>query len=163
MDLGSGAKMIIISHRGNRFGPDETRENSPSFIDEAIAKGFSVEIDLRLVGDELYLGHDGPQYDIDLDWLQSRRTLLWIHAKNREAFEYCLKHNLHTFFHDKDDYTMTSWGYVWAYPGKLPVGSLCIGVMPEHHFLPDDTLKMSFLGICTDFPELLKDPTTAEL
>ena len=58
---------------------------------------------------------------------------------------------------------MTSWGYVWAYPGKLPVGPLCIGVMPEHHFLPDDTLKMDFLGICTDFPELLKDPTTAEL
>ena len=52
---------------------------------------------------------------------------------------------------------------MWAYPGQMPVGPLSIGVMPEHHFLPDEVLKMSFLGICTDFPELLKDPTMAEL
>ena len=38
--------MILISHRGNTNGKNINRENTKSYIDEAIAKGFDVEIDI---------------------------------------------------------------------------------------------------------------------
>ena len=41
-----GFAMIYISHRGNTNGKNPARENTKSYIDEAIAKGFDVEIDI---------------------------------------------------------------------------------------------------------------------
>ena len=38
--------MILISHRGNLFGADKERENSPKIIESAIGQGFDVEIDV---------------------------------------------------------------------------------------------------------------------
>ena len=38
--------MILISHRGNVNGKLPNRENTISYIKEAIAKGFDVEIDI---------------------------------------------------------------------------------------------------------------------
>lgn len=65
--------MILISHRGNRTGPNKDQENKPIFIDDALNKGFDCEIDIRMVDDQLYLGHDEPQYKIDIWWLYERR------------------------------------------------------------------------------------------
>lgn len=153
--------MILIAHRGNINGKLPERENEPTYIDEALDAGYSAEIDLRVNQNEksveLWLGHDGPQYQISLDWLQVRRNQLWIHCKNREALEFCLKERLHCFWHDTDDYTMTSYGYVWAYPGKQNVGQICILVMPELHHWPMNIIKQQKpFGVCSDFVEQLK-------
>jgi hypothetical protein len=37
---------------------------------------------------------------------------------------------LNYFFHQEDDITLTSKGYIWAYPGKQPIKN-SIAVMPE--------------------------------
>lgn len=153
--------MILISHRGNLNGRLPNRENEPSYIDEAIQQGYSVEIDVRVIerietSPDIWLGHDNSQYQIDLPWLQSRKNYLWIHCKNREAFNFCLKHNLHCFWHDTDDYTMTSNGYVWAYPGKFSAGSLCIMVMPEQHWPVDLIKQQPAFGYCSDFVAQIK-------
>ena len=50
--------MKIISHRGNIKGPLPDQENRPSYIDCAMGSGYDVEIDLRIVDGELWLGHD---------------------------------------------------------------------------------------------------------
>jgi hypothetical protein len=74
--------MILISHRGNIDGKKPHFENSPSYIDEAIELGYDVEVDLWLVNDKFYLGHDEPQYEIDFKWIEDRDDRLWVHCKN---------------------------------------------------------------------------------
>ena len=43
---------------------------------------------------------------------------IWFHAKNIEAFYELLKLNIVCFWHQNDDVTLTSNGYIWTYPGK---------------------------------------------
>ena len=56
--------MILISHRGNLDGPNKSFENSPSYICEAIDRGFDVEVDLWKTN-KLFFGHAEPQYCIN--------------------------------------------------------------------------------------------------
>lgn len=147
----------LISHRGNTNGKFEYWENEPTYIDFAISKGFDVEIDLWYKDKMLWLGHDKPDYGINIEWIKHRISKLWIHCKNVDALLY-LKNNKevgqHTnyFWHQNDDVTLTSFNYIWAYPGKQPIeGS--IAVMPEIN--NDNTDKC--YGICSDFIEKYKE------
>ena len=56
--------MILISHRGNINKIDRKKENSQSYIQEAINLGYEVEIDIWLHNKCLYLGHDNPAYEL---------------------------------------------------------------------------------------------------
>lgn len=148
--------MMKISHRGNLNGRLPLRENSPDYIQEAIDAGYSVEIDVRVTGRDIWLGHDNSQYQVTLEWLQERQNYLWIHCKNREALEFCLGKKLHCFWHDTDDYTITSCGYVWAYPGKSKAGMFTILVMPEQHWPVDLIHQQPCFGVCSDFVAQIK-------
>ena len=140
--------MIYISHRGNLKGRNIERENEPAYIDEAINSGFDVEIDMWWVDGRVYLGHDGPQYEVDNEWLVDRVDKLWIHCKNVELLNWIRSTILHYFWHEEDTLTLTSKQYVWVYPGKQPIiGS--IAVMPEIH---NDKIKKC-AGVCSDFVE----------
>ena len=138
----------IISHRGNISGPNPERENHPNYILEAINGGFHVEIDLRVINNKLYLGHDDPQYPIEVDFLYNDN--FWIHAKNIDAAYFLTAHkNINWFFHDQDDCVLTSKGYLWTYPGKQLTPN-SIAVMPER--VIDAYDLSSCCGICTDYP-----------
>ena len=110
--------MKLISHRGNIEGSNPQRENDPEYILEAIDLGYDVEVDIW-ARKQLWLGHDKPQYPCPLSFLMQNRNKLWIHCKNDEAlftlihFEY-----LNIFFHQEDDRTLNSKGYIWTYPNK---------------------------------------------
>ena len=144
--------MILISHRGNINGKLPSAENRPDYIDEAIGFGFDVEIDVWMVEGVLLLGHDEPQYGITQQWLNERVDKLWIHCKNIEAVEwfYVLK-SFNYFWHQEDTLTLTSNGYIWAYPGKQPISD-SIAVMPEIY---NDSINLC-LGICSDVIENYK-------
>jgi hypothetical protein len=147
--------VIYIAHRGNLTGPNPEKENSPEYIVEAIDKGFNVEVDVWCIKNELYLGHDMPQYKIDECFLLQRHKVLWIHCKNLEALDYLLKHrNLNVFVHDKDMATLTSHNYVWTYPGckYYPKNSIC--VMPEWEV--SDAEPQNYIGVCSDHVESIK-------
>ena len=148
--------MLLISHRGNLLGSDPSKENSPEYILQTLSVGYHCEIDLRTKDGGLFLGHDEAQYPINLDFLKDHQDKLWIHCKERESFAICLNENLHCFWHDTDDYTMTSRGYVWAYPGIPPAGDKCIMVMPETKFDIKDAANMNPLGICSDWVGVIK-------
>ena len=141
--------MIVISHRGNIKGPDKHVENHPDQIKKAISLGYDVEIDVWYKENQLYLGHDKPQYKVDLTFLKNSR--LWCHAKNLEALKYMLTNKIKCFWHQEDNFTLTSNGYIWTYPGQELSGqSIC--VMPEKTKFSELEIKIS-AGVCTDYPE----------
>lgn len=150
--------MIVISHRGLLDGPDPTTENRPDTIDRAIESGFDVEIDLRLIHGEWWLGHDQAQYSVSWEWLLLRGDRLWVHTKNTEAlchlntldrspFHRHRTPNLHYFWHDQDTVTLTSRGFMWAFPSAHTPEN-AIAVMPE---IAHGDLSRA-LGVCTDWP-----------
>jgi hypothetical protein len=144
--------MIFISHRGNTTEKFESWENEPTYIDQAIKNGYDVEVDVwvksECYGSQLYLGHDKPQYGVNLSWYEDRRNNLWIHCKNHQAVDYFSNTKFNWFWHDKDDMTLTSNGYIWVYPGKQPINN-SVAVLPELH--TDDVSKC--VGICSDIIE----------
>ena len=117
--------MIYISHRGNLNGPNPERENSPEYIAEALDMGYNVEIDVWFVDNKWFLGHDEPKYEVEQTFFYNH--LLWCHAKNINALKMMLTLGIHCFWHQGDDHTLTSKGYVWTYPGKtLTTKSICV-------------------------------------
>lgn len=142
--------MIKISHRGNINGKIESSENNPDYIDLALSKGYDVEVDVWVINKTLSLGHDYPQYEIDLNWFIHRMGKLWIHCKNIDAVVYFKNsnYNFNYFWHQQDDITLTSHNFIWAYPGKQPIDN-SISVLPEIN--NDNTEVCS--GVCSDFIE----------
>jgi len=138
--------MIIIAHRGLINGPNKELENTPEQIDLAIQMDFNVEIDLWYTNNLYFLGHDEPQYEIGLEWLFNREDNLWIHCKNVDALLKMKQTFLHFFWHENDTVTLTSRGFIWAYPGKQPIKN-SIAVLPE---LYNDAVDECF-GVCTDY------------
>ena len=135
--------MYFISHRGNIDGIIKDKENKPDYINEALASGFEVEVDVRFVDNKFFLGHDYNQFEIDEKFLLNKK--LWCHAKTREALIALQKIKAHYFWHQNDDYTITSRGFIWTYPGKkLLPQSICV--------LPENVNYETFdcLGICSD-------------
>ena len=152
--------MIVISHRGNLQGPDPLTENHPDAIDRAIDEGFDVEVDVRLMEGQWWLGHDQAQYDVSWQWLLTRRDRLWVHAKNlpalthlnlldRSPYHHHRTPNVHHFWHENDTLTLTSRGFIWAYPNLITPEN-AIAVMPE--IAHGDLNRV--LGVCTDFPRI---------
>lgn len=139
--------MNLIAHRGNTCGPSEF-ENSPAHIVSAIKGGFDVEIDVWFSDGSFYLGHNKPTYSVQPDFFCDE---MWCHAKNIEALVELKKQGVkHYFWHQTDDYTLTSSGYIWTFPGKALTES-SIAVMPEliypGHLIPDPNIY----GICSDY------------
>jgi hypothetical protein len=146
--------MKLIAHRGLFNGPDKNLENKQSQIELALTQGFDCEIDFWIVDDKFYLGHDGPESQIKQDFIENNN--FWIHAKNLNALHYLLGTKLNYFWHQTDNYTLTSNGYIWAYPGQ-PLTHRSIMVMPEWN---DPTLnnarQAQCFAVCSDFVSLLK-------
>jgi hypothetical protein len=141
----------LISHRGNLSGPRPNEENNPNKINFVIQSGYDVEVDVWSVNSDLFLGHDEPKHLVGLQWFLNNKSKLWIHCKNIEALLELSQETLNVFWHQEDNFTLTSAGYIWTYPGnKLTKRS--IAVMPEN--CSDEwsmtNLKKSF-GICTDY------------
>lgn len=136
--------MIYISHRGNILGKNTDLENEPNYIRAAVNLGLNVEIDVWYINEKFYLGHDLPVFNIDANFLYNDK--FWCHAKNPDALVKLLELNIHCFWHENDTVTLTSRGYIWAYPGKQPIKN-SIAVLPE---INNDNISISS-GICSDY------------
>ena len=136
--------MKIISHRGNINGPRKELENKPRYINQALELGYDVEIDVWWKDDGFWLGHDGPQFKVNRQFLQNDK--FWCHAKNIEGLYKMLdNNNIHCFFHQEDDVTLTSKGYIWTYPNKQLTDN-SIAVLPK-----ELDKSLNCYGVCTDF------------
>ena len=138
--------MYLISHRGNLSGIEKNNENNPDYINQAISRGYDVEVDVRYESSQFFLGHDFNQFKVNEEFLLNNK--LWCHAKTNEALIALDRIKAHYFWHQEDDYTITSKGFFWTYPGKkLLQKSIC--VLPEK----SNYDKIDCLGICSDFIE----------
>ena len=143
--------MKIISHRGNVRGPIPDRENRPSYIDCAIGNGYDVEIDVRLIAGQLWLGHDEPQYKVEHSWLQPRKEYLWIHCKDLAAAKECWEYQ--SFCHTSDPYTYTSTGKIWLHDLSMKIdNNVIIPMIDDIDYAP---MKGKPYAICTDYTSLL--------
>ncbi len=149
--------MKLIAHRGNVTGPNPFKENSLDYIDSAINLGYDVEIDVRYFKEDqkLYLGHDDGQYQVFMSWLVERKDKLWIHCKDLSSLKLFSDSpiDFNYFWHQTDDFTITSKEYIWTYPGK-PHTCKSVIVMPECSV--DMTIvkkmgKYDCYGICSDY------------
>jgi len=141
--------MIKIAHRGNTNGPSPL-ENSPGFLLDAISKGFDVEIDIRLTDRGWFLGHDGPIYKVGDLFIDQIKNNSWFHCKNLEALEALDNKTYKYFWHQQDDFTLTSNGYIWTYPGKnVTPKSIIVDLNLDYRY-------NNIYGICTDYPTLVE-------
>ena len=144
--------MFFISHRGNIDGIKPELENTQLYIDEAIALGYDVEIDVWEENDKLYLGHDKPEREVDFDWLLERKEKLWVHTKNFNALYHLLNSDLRIFYHEKENHTIINncniiWSHELREANKLSIIPLLSLVQVEQWFY---TTKPVF-GVCSDY------------
>lgn len=154
--------MKLIAHRGNTAGPNPLEENRPEYIESAIDKGFDVEIDIRYSTSEelFFLGHDDPQYMVDWEWLGKYNDRLWIHCKDLDSlyqFNFVLDvFNpiiFNYFWHQDDQFTLTSKNYIWTYPGHRHTPNSVV-VMPELIYKDITQVKnLNCYAVCSDFVE----------
>lgn len=139
-------KAKIIAHRGNINGIEQSFENRIDYIKNALSKGFDVEVDVRSYKNKLYAGHDEPQEILPLEILNNPSCIF--HAKNFNALEILLNQSKHVFWHQNDECTLTSNGYIWCFPEIVIEGenSIVLDFDGSKNF--DDS---KFYGICTDY------------
>ena len=135
--------MKFISHRGNLEGSSPSTENKPEQILKVLNSGYDVEVDVWVLEGQYWLGHDAPMYQIEKDFLQNKQ--LWCHAKNLQALESLASlKDVHYFWHQNDDYTLTSRGFIWCYPGVYVDNAVAVVLG-----LPCE-LPKNLTGVCTD-------------
>lgn len=148
--------MRVIAHRANLNGPDKENENSPAQILRAIDSGFDVEIDVRIIEGQILFGHDYPQYICPEKLLISVIEKSWFHCKNLEAMIYLPSRfpGIKYFWHQSDDFTLTSNGYIWTYPGQK-ITKKSILVLPETLDLEElnEYWAQDPYAVCTDWPK----------
>jgi len=142
--------MYYISHRGNIDGKNPSLENQPDYVEGALKMNYLVEVDVWYDRNQWYLGHDEPTYRVDYSWMS--KELLVLHCKNIEALEKLVEISNpldNYFWHQDDDVTLTSFGWIWAYPNVEVNSSKAVAVLPEI----EGTDVSGFGGICSDFIE----------
>jgi hypothetical protein len=138
--------MLLISHRGNIEGSNPRLENHPTRIDSAIAEGFDCEIDVRVINNKIYLGHDEAQHLVDIRWLNTRENNLWIHCKDLTTLSKfnTYYNSFNYFFHESDLGVLTSHRYIWS-TNNVNNGIL---VMPESFNTKTNEYTS---GVCSDY------------
>lgn len=110
-----------IAHRGNTKGRIPKKENTVPYLLEA-AKDYFVEVDVWFRNGEFWLGHDFPAQRVDVLFLNNEK--FFCHAKNEAALHEMTKRDIHCFWHEDDQMSLTSKGFVWKYPEVYKNGSL---------------------------------------
>lgn len=149
---------IFIAHRGNLNGSCPNDENRPLYIEHALSLGYDVEIDIWYKEGEYYLGHDAPTHLVSVKFLVYYGNNLWLHVKNEETLNHIRQSSgLNYFWHNNDEFTLTSKGFVWSFPSKKIYPNY-INLMPEiNNISASDFRFKNVCGICSDYIKNLKD------
>jgi hypothetical protein len=154
----------LIAHRGNTSGSLPERENTVSYIEEAIDKGFDVEIDVRAIERKklerrayispytYILGHDNGETEVAYEWLLLHSDRLWVHCKDLTSLRALYESPLNYFWHQEDDFTLTSKNIIWTYPLKNITDKSVIVcfTQEEAEFWNEES---EIFGICCDWVE----------
>ncbi len=138
--------MIYIAHRAQISGLS-SEANHPGWIDKVLSANIHCEVDCWYSDKHLYLGHDKPTYRVNIKWLLERAPMLWVHAKSLETLEFLYQyHNdINYFWHENDEFTLTSWAFIWTRSNGL-FGPKSVVVMDG----PSNE-RLNCYGVCTDW------------
>lgn len=150
--------MILISHRGNVDNIQPKRENTKEYILEAIDRGFYVEIDIWMKNGSLFLGHDSPENEVSVDWLNKFSDKLFIHSKNYSAFCYFMYENaipIPTFYHTIEDHVVIgNTKLVWSHNLEECNERSVIPLLDKESIKQIDRYPNVY-GVCSDFVGVL--------
>lgn len=148
--------MKLISHRGNIDGVYLDKENSPEYIDRAIQLGYDVEVDVRIIKrDVWWLGHDGPQYQVDINWLYERRNNIWFHAKNANALVLLMSRSFKVFYHSVEEHVPIAGtiNNIWSHNIEEATTQSIIPLLDKKSIDLVNIKELNVYGICSDFVE----------
>ena len=150
--------MILISHRGNVNGSVPEKENRPSYIDSAIQLNYEVEVDLRFINGEFWLGHDTPQYKIEIPWMVKRKQYLWFHCKDKNSVIELINLNkeFKFFCHTNDNFVLTNTNKIWVHDLEGVINNTCIIPLINMEEIIRIKERRAY-AICTDYPNFLKN------
>ena len=141
----------LIAHRGNYKGKNLFEENKPDYILKAIEKGYDVELDIWNIDNKLYLGHDAPVHEIEVNFLVAQKDKFWCHAKNLEVVAVLKNLDVNWFWHESDKITLTSKGNIWPYIDIFLDGAVVNQPTKQSKYWTEKLyLTMNFYGICSD-------------
>ena len=141
--------MILISHRGNVDSINIKRENTKSYIQEAIDLGYDVEVDIRYTDGKFLFGHDIGQYYVELQWLLDRKHKLWVHCKDFEAISELINSEVRVFYHDKEAYRIISDKHIWAHNLNNVDDKCIIPLLSKDELMSWNPVDV--YGICSDY------------
>lgn len=142
--------MKIISHRGNIKGIEVDKENRPSYIDSAIKLGYEVEVDIRFIDGDYWLGHDYNQYKINKTWMKLRKNYLWFHCKDIDSAINLSNSDFKFFCHVSDDYVLTNTGHLWVHNLNKTINDRCIIPLLSLQDINEYKNNTPY-AICTDY------------
>ena len=139
--------MKKISHRGNIWGRELDKENHPHYIELALNAGFDCEIDVWNIAGNWMLGHDVPQYHVNIRFLDHPN--LWLHCKNKQAMHLMPSALHNVFWHEADTMTLTTRGNIWTTHWDILDRRTVIMCLDEA--LPPADIRNKIYGVCSDY------------
>ncbi len=161
--------MIIISHRGNLNGAGSQCERQ--HVEEALLRGYDVEVDVRSHVWRLYVGHDAPLFELPREWVRTEvSSRLWFHAKDERCHDALALVGHRVFMHDDEPHGMVvPDGLLWVHPranngASLESQDVVLLDIEGHPKVDRSKLSKLPTAVCTDWPDewriWLKDRTT---
>lgn len=153
--------MRFIAHRCQTEGPDPIVENNLEHGLELLDNGYDIEVDIWWADNDrcFYLGHSKHQYELlphQITHLIGKyNDHIWFHCKDRQSLSMLLSWGVHCFWHQTDDYTLTSKGYIWTYPDKRMPQNNGILALPEK--CRNANVFTNIAGICSDYIRKYKE------
>lgn len=153
--------MIVIAHRG-LAGNDTDLENDVDQIND-LYKNYSIisEIDFWHINGKDYIGHDIDLKELNFNKLNSLDHLF--HAKTFESAIRLQEMNVHWFFHDKDDFCITSHGFLLGFENVIKKQNKFKTICVTNKTSPKNIDFNKFDAIVTDYPILINNILNGEL
>lgn len=158
-------RLIYVAHRGNIYNKQEENENSPEYIQEALSNEFFVEIDVWQRKNKTYLGHDEPQYQINLkDYPWYCNSNIFWHCKDMQTYIWFLENaDYFCFFYQdspgiaaiNNSSIMRGQQIYWTYKYPISRGILMIDSQIE-------AIENNIAGLCSDEIGLIKQQFTSK-
>jgi len=90
----------LIAHKGLWQGSDNNTANTTKQLKMALKAGYDVECDIIERDGKLWLGHDEPKEEIDIEFLKDSR--IFAHAKDERAYKILIKENIQSFMQNNE-------------------------------------------------------------
>ncbi len=138
-------------------GKDKKKVTTDAKTEEAPIDEADVTAQMEMSNDEmkegqLYLGHDHPQYRVELSWLLERKDKLWVHTKDFESLDFLIETGLRIFFHEQERQTIiNNTNLIWSHDlesanSKSIIPLLDLQSINEYGYIAQDVY-----GVCSDY------------